>query len=287
MHLHLPSSAHARHKIVLGFPTPGGISMSFETARALYRGTQRHDLALLVSVGSWDGFNSLWANALNLAAAGEATHFAMLHADVAPQEGWLDILADELDRLQADLVSAIVPLKDARGVTSSGIGDPCDPWHPLKRFTMRELFAGEAPNPKSEIRNKSEIQNPKSKILPETFDAADAGFPGGILLHNDGCMMADLRNPIFRQENPDGTLIADFQFPRQVYRDLSDGLLHVRGESEDWYFSRKLHELGARTYVTRKVRLVHVGSHAWTNAVAWGTYEHDQDTKAARPAGGQ
>ena len=101
MHLHLPSSAHARHKIVLGFPTPGGISMSFETARALYRGTQRHDLALLVSVGSWDGFNSLWANALNLAAAGEATHFAMLHADVAPQEGWLDILADELDRKSA------------------------------------------------------------------------------------------------------------------------------------------------------------------------------------------
>ena len=176
-------------------------------------------MALLLSVGSWDGFNNLWASALNLAEAGQATHFAMLHCDIAAEEGWLDILAEELERFDADMISAIVPLKDARGVTSSGIADPADRWHPLRRFTMCECFR-----------------------LPETFSAADAGHKGACLLHNDGCWMADLRQEKFRREYPDGRLVADFQFPREIFRDPADGKFHVRAESEDWFFSRRLFE---------------------------------------------
>jgi hypothetical protein len=258
MHILQPD---ARKQIVLGFPSPGGACMSYETARALYRGTQRHDLALLLSVGSWDGFNNLWASALNLAEAGQATHFAMLHADIAPEEGWLDLLADELDRLGADLVSVAVPLKDGRGVTSSGIGDPADPWHPYRRFTVRELF---------------------DSSLPETFSAADAGHPGGIFLHNDGCWMCDLRQEAFRSTDAEGRLIADFHFPREVFRDGADGKFKVRAESEDWYFSRKLHELGIKSYITRKVRLTHAGGYAFSNVLPWGTYRHDLDTPGGK-----
>ena len=259
MSLTLIAPPPPRKQIVLGFPSPGGACLSYETARALYRGSAKHDVALLLSVGSWDGFNNLWASALNLAEAGQATHFAMLHCDIAAEEGWLDILAEELERLDADMISAIVPLKDARGVTSSGIADPADRWHPLRRFTMCECFR-----------------------LPETFSAADAGHEGACLLHNDGCWMADLRQEKFRREYPDGRLVADFQFPREIFRDPADGKFHVRAESEDWFFSRRLFELGVKSYLTRKVRLTHAGGYSFSNVLPWGSYQHDQDTPAGR-----
>ena len=228
--------------------------MPFATARSLYRASLRYDCAILASEGSWDGCNNLLANALNLYDAGQATHFAMLHADISADEGWVDVLYDELRRLRADLVSAVVPIKDHRGVTSCGVIDPKNQWNPLKRFTMREVFE-----------------------LPETFDAADAGFPGYGLLHNDGCMLLDLANPLFRARDEQGVLKASFDFPRQViYR---DGHYDVRAESEDWYFSRMLHELGARSYITRKAKLVHVGNQVFSNALPWGSYaEGDEDT---------
>lgn len=245
-------------KIVIGFPYPGGCCMPFATARSLYRGSLKYDCAILANEGSWDGMNALLANALNLYRQGQATHFAMLHCDIAAEEGWLDVLYDELRRLGADMVSAIVPIKDHRGVTSSGIIDPNDRWHPLKRFTMREVFD-----------------------LPETFDAADAGYAEEGLLHNDGCMMLDLASPCFQARAGD-VIRASFDFPRQIVWNADKGLYEVRCESEDWYFSRILKELGAKTYITRKVQLVHVGTQTFTNAIPWGSYRRGDDDSAGK-----
>ena len=110
------------YKVALGFPGP---SLSFAAARGLHTFTVgRHEVTLLNSpLAAWDAFNVLWVDALNMAAAGEISHFAMLHADSDVDPGWGDILLDICDRHQADAVSVIVPIKDARGIANCGIGD--------------------------------------------------------------------------------------------------------------------------------------------------------------------
>jgi hypothetical protein len=248
------------YQVMLAMPGP---AMSFGACRGLIEASARHEVGLDNSGGSWDNFNTLWAMGLNRAAKGEISHFAMLHADVAPEAGWLDLLIEECDKHQADLVSAIVPLKDGRGITSSGVGRLGNPWGgAYRRIAIRELPG-----------------------LPDTFDATSLGYGRLPLLHNNGCWVADLRRAVFTEsadclcENrPAQALEAMFAFPRRIVR--FNGQWMVQGESEDWYFSRRLWELGARTYLTKRVRLSHLdGATAYPNYGLWGTQEHDEQTR--------
>ncbi len=229
----------------------------------------RHNVQLTNSRNGFDDFNAIWATALNAAEDGKITHFAMLHLDISPmtepQDGvWLDTLIEELDRLDLDLVSAISPLKDARGLTSSGIGDPTNSWEPYRRIAIRELPS-----------------------LPATFDAATLGYPNRPLLHNTGCWACDLRKPIFHQTNENGENPLHFGFPEKIYRDPHSGQWRHARESEDWFFSRRLWEHKAKTAITKKVRLNHMGSAGFSNWGVWGQMEHDDATahKWAVPRG--
>ncbi len=125
--------------------------------------------------------------------------------------------------------------------------------------------------------------------LPPTFGLDDLrmrGFCGEqhgdkILLHNTGCFLVDLRKPVFRQADAAGDLIAWFNFPTRVRREPRTGLWIANRESEDWFFSRQLHALGAKTRITRKVQLAHGHNPGCTNCEAWGEYDHgDRDTAA-------
>src|SRR6266404_8904723 len=64
-------------------------------------------------------FNRLWCDALNSRGEQGWTHFAMLHSDVEAEPGWLDTLIAEQQRVQADMVSAVIAIKDGRGLTST------------------------------------------------------------------------------------------------------------------------------------------------------------------------
>jgi len=228
--------------IILSAPGP---SFSAEAERAHLHATAGHDVLFMNSGSSaWDGFNRHWVEALNRVPEG-VTHFAQLHSDIIPDldPPWLDVLFDELTRLDADMVSVAMPVKDGRGLVSCGIGDTIDPWHPRKVLTLDEVCA-----------------------LPvDTFDAGDLGCPGWPLLHNTGCWIADLRRPCFHKTNADGSLAVFFDFPRRVVKDPATGQWLVGGISEDWNFSLKLFAAGARTFITRKVRAVHWGSCPWPN----------------------
>ena len=266
-----------RHKVMLAMPGP---SLAFAACRALIEASEKHEVGIDNSGGSWDNFNTLFALALNRAAQGSITHFAMLHADVVPAAGWLDVLLEECDAFEADLVSAIVPLKDMRGVTSSGLGRPGDPFGGAwRRVCVREL-AG----------------------MPPTFNGPWlqrhwGATPAHDLLHNNGCWVADLRKPVFTAADHAATiegqicpvLTAMFAFPRRVvkYR----GEWTVQGESEDWYFSRRLAELDANTYLTQRVQLAHLdGGTSYRNFGEWGGPWDEQtrrlwDTSSEQGAG--
>jgi predicted O-methyltransferase YrrM len=236
-----------------------------------------HRIDLENNSNGWDDFTTLWARALNKVEAGFCTHVAMLHSDITPQAGWIDILMDELEERKLDMVSVACATKDSRGVCNGGIGHLQNRWGPYRRITVREL-----------------------QTLPPTFglgDLAQRGFCGNdpsdkVLLHNTGCWVADLRSPVFTQTyktsgrdpgdnhcHEAGDLMCWFDFPTRIRRDAEDEAWISLRESEDWFFSRQLAKVGAKTMITRKVSLNHEGGASFRNDEAWGRYEFDEDTR--------
>ena len=168
------------------------------------------------------GFNCNWIQAQNEGF----DYFLMLHGDVEPQPSdWVDILLKEMQDHQADIISAVVPIKDDSGRTSTAIGNPTNPW----------------------LRTHLMLSN--CHDLPRTFGTAELGKPDHSLLVNTGCMLVDLSMPWVR----------DVHF---TIRDrINDGV--VECEPEDWYFSRRAWEIGAKVMATRAVPVIHHGEHEY------------------------
>lgn len=247
-----------RYKILLGHPHNGFITEG--AARAMLRPAENHDVLVMPFGGSLlaAGFNYLLCAALNMYNEGKITHLAFLHADVAPADSWLDTFAQEMDEHKADLVSGVIAIKDGRGLTSTGVGQLDLEWAPKKRFTVKEILE-----------------------LPPTFSIADTGYPDDILLHNSGLWLADLRSEVFHQHDSGGRGLVYFTIRDKI--EFIDGKYVHNCEPEDWFFSRRLHEQGAKTFATRKVHIDHIGWAAYPNDKAWGqdtdeAYRHLWDT---------
>lgn len=191
-------------------------------------------------------FNSLFCDAVNSGC----THFAMVHADVQPAPLWLDTLLAEMEAQDCDVLSVVLPIKHAEGLTSTAIDDPTSPWEPWYRLSMHEIHA-----------------------LPETFSGRDVGYPDNALLVNTGCMLVRL-----------GGWVADF--PGFTVRDRivkEDGKYVAQTEPEDWAFSRWCHAHGLRVLATRLVQAHHWGDEqCFANYTAWGTAQTDPGCGRAR-----
>ena len=244
------------YNVMLAIPTYDG-NVHYGAAQGLFRGSWKHDVKIQPSNQTSllaSGVNRLWAAALNRADAGDITHLAVLHADIEPCDGWIDVLIEEMEKKGVSFISAVSPLKDSRGITSTGIGEPGLAWSPIRRFAMKEIMG-----------------------FPETFNAEDTGNPDKVLLLNTGCWVADLRDPRFATKNANNEGVAFFTInDRTVYTD-NQWIYQV--ESEDWFFSRRLHELRIPMAATRKVSLLHHGSAAFSNNSEWGTEECDEDLR--------
>ena len=200
-------------------------------------------------------FNRLFCECLNLRVQPNVPRrpnfFSMLHADVSPDPGWLDVLYDEMLRVDADVISAVVAIKDPRGLTSTGVQDVAT--SRIRRFTMHEIMQ-----------------------FPETFQAADTGHPDKPLMVNTGCWLARLDRP-WVENFPGFTIL--------------DGLQKIGGQriaavlSEDWHASRWWADNGVRVFATRKVVCSHFGGLAYRNDSAWGSWQYDKGDGAVVGAG--
>lgn len=250
--------------ILLAMPMYGGLTNAGALRAGLVQASERHTVQLADPTGSLlpKTFNLGWCAGLELAAAGEIELFAMLHDDVIPEVGWLDKLVDELDRTGADVLSCVVPIKDERGITSTAIeaADPADEWHCAKRLTMHEVMG-----------------------LPETFSAADCGYPERALLINTGCWVCRIRDPRFRATNPDGSLSFCFRIQSRVMVQR-DGRYKIQNISEDWDFGRWLHRKGFDVRATRAVSLQHFALMGFPNNRAWGSCAYENKPLPAREA---
>lgn len=241
---------HEAKSVFLSMPTYGGPSVG--AARAFFRASTGalhvhlcyHQSSLLNA-----NCNALWAAALNARKDRPLDYFAMLHADVQPPDYWLDLMVAELEFTGLDVLSAVVPIKDRHGLTSTAVGRPDgDPWRPLCRVTMREVFD-----------------------LPETFTAADCGQPDSALLINTGLFVCKF-----------GDWAEKVHFESRDRIALKEGRYVSQTEPEDWNFARQLHGWGLKVGATRKIPLSHHGFTDYGNTGTWGDWDYDREYLDAR-----
>lgn len=191
-------------------------------------------------------FNRLWCHALNRVHRGDRVdYFAMLHDDIGPETFWLDKLIDELEAKQLDVLGVVVPIKDTHGRTSIAIHHEGDNWCPECRLTMRDIFE-----------------------LPETFTSDDLG--GQKLLLNTGCWVAKWNQEWCRQVH--------FEINDRIVFDVPGNIYRPEVESEDWFFSRMLNDLGLRIGATRKIAVSHAGEMDFLNTHPWGSDAFDNES---------
>jgi SAM-dependent methyltransferase len=193
-------------------------------------------------------FNKLWCSGLNIAhQGGRLDYWAMLHDDIGCQDFWLDELIDELEARGLDALGVVVPIKDDRGMTSIALHHRGDNWNPECRLTMHEVYD-----------------------LPETFTSEDVGgFP---LLLNTGCWVV--------KWNQGWAGKVRFTINDEIVFDKTTNAYYPQTESEDWYFSRLMNELGLTIGATRKISVKHEGDAEFPNTFAWGKKAYDNDSPA-------
>lgn len=187
-------------------------------------------------------FNQLWCAALNSRERERCSLFAMHHADIGAEPFWLDKLIVERERVGADILSVVIPIKDERGLTSTGY--QCKKTHNVWRFTMREIME-----------------------FPVTFDAAAVGKGEYFLAVNTGLMVCDFSKPWVEEFH--------FEVRDRIRRDEA-GKFKVATMPEDWSLSAWAQMRGLKVMATRCVGITHHGRASFPNDQAWGEWETEK-----------
>lgn len=226
-------------------------------ARAFFsHATKQHNLLIRCQPGSLlaNSYNTLWAQALNLRAQHGLTWFAVLHADIAPEDWWLDKLIDIAETNNADLLSAIVPIKESSGVTSTAISG-VDDFMGRIRLTQSQIHRPEIPPTFDIDKLRIAMQLvPKQYHVPVPDNAR--------LLVNTGCFVCRL--------DSEWSTNVEFTINDRMpwYADIG---FRPEVEPEDWYFSRRVAELGGRVMATREVVTQHFGGISYDSSKQWGS----------------
>lgn len=200
------------------------------------------------------GCNSLWCTALNDREKNKLGWFAMLHADIVPDRWWVDKLISIAIENNADLVSAIVPIKGPDGVTSTAVYSG-DPFRRFTRLTMSQILHPDMPpsfsiNAVLSLNSEQPMYQMFKRLNPETAR----------LLVNTGCMVCRL--------NADWCERAYFTINDRITKEY--GKFNSETEPEDWFFSRLVADLGGRVMATRAVVVEHIGSINYQSNKIWG-----------------
>ncbi len=192
-------------------------------------------------------FNMCFCNALNMRP--QITHFAMIHTDIKPMDHWLDTLLDEMDRVDADIMTTVIPIKDDRGLTTTGIRYP-GIWG-TRRLTMHEIVR-----------------------LPATFSIEDTDEPDGLLAINTGLWVCRFPESGWPDRFP------GFTCKHKIAWD--EGKPQANFDSEDWLFSDWAASQGLKVFATRRVQCSHEGAVYYPNNKEWGAWPTELQ-RAPRP----
>jgi len=240
----------ANKKVFLGVPCRDSIIP--EAQQGLQLPAQEVDWQLEIGKGPLlaNVFNGLWCLALNSRKTHGWDYFAFHHADIQAPACWLDVMVGEAERTGAEMLSAVVCLKEPTGKTSTAIWNP-QTWR-YRRLTLQEIFR-----------------------LPETFAAGNLRdyleLPASpVLLVNTGLLLC--------------RFTSDWIFPPfcwhvdDAIEELPDGRFVPVTNPEDWNASRFMADRRLPVAATRKVRVIHHGAAAFDAGSAWGQ-ETDSDER--------
>jgi|SRR5262245_13569979 len=197
--------------------------------------------------------NILWCSALNYRSTMNFTWFAMLHADIEPCDWWLDTLIEQADKHGADMMSAVVPIKDFTGMTSTAIARPDSSYGNFCRLTQTQVRNPLFPDTFGIAEAVDALAG-----LPDPFRVPDA--PKSALLVNTGCFVCRLDRPWCEK----------VWFEQSDAIEMRQGLWSPLYQSEDWNFSRRVAENGGKVMATRLVNLMHVGVAEFHSNGVWG-----------------
>ena len=200
--------------------------------------SQKCDLVITSTLSSLlaYGFNIGFCKALNLRKEG-VTHYAMNHSDVEPEALWLTKALDIMDEKKADVLSVILPIKTPAGLTSIGLIKGITWPKTVKRLTMTDVYQ----------------RGP-------TFTDPD-------IVVNTGLLLIDMRKAWV--EN------AYFEIQDRILKDQA-GKFYASNLSEDWFFSIRARQMGAKIWATRAIKAKHVGGANYENDHPWGTTKEDE-----------
>ena len=234
-------------RIMLAMPIYKGQMEAAVLPAVAVNSTRKHAIGISQSNSSANcgAMNLLWVKALEEYEAGLLDYFLMLHSDIVVESsGWIDTLVDIMTRTGADIVSAVSPIKDLLGITSTALDEPMSdhpPQYRVRRLSMAEI-----------MRREPTFTDPK-------------------LLLNDGVMLVDLSKAWCDKVH--------FHFDDTIL--WHHGKRMTFCAPEDWNFSRDARANGAKLlYATREIRLRHIGEMAFENGHVWGTMATDQDDPA-------
>lgn len=184
-------------------------------------------------------FNMMYCDALNKREEEGYTHFCLLHNDIVPLDptGWLQTMLNEMHRVDADILSAVVPMKGMEGLTTTGFDRPDVSEWATERLTLKQIFE-----------------------MDETFTLPN-------IVVNSGLMLIDITKD-FASE-------IYFAIQDTILMDEKKKKFKAYVHSEDWYISRQARALGASVWATRKVPLIHIGHNEFPNTHVWGNWKKD------------
>jgi len=202
------------------------------------------------------GHNALLVIALNNRPA--ITHLLLVHSDVVPEAGFIKQMLSDMEEAKADLLGAILPIKDSKGLTSTALLTDS---HEIDQLGRRDC-------------RRRRLTIKESARLPDVFDCADLQkffddhSTKPALLVNTGLLLIDVRKPWVEK--------CHFEINDDIFKN-DDGLYYADVEPEDWHFARQAAGQGARVCVTRRIKAQHIGRQNYPNGGGWGKWEHDEN----------
>lgn len=243
--------AGKKPKVFLGLPRLGPVEPESRQAAFVFASNDKCEVTIQDRNSSLlaYGFNGLYCQFLN----GDWDYFALLHADILPFGYWLDTLIEDLEASKADVIHAVVAIKDERNITSTAVGNEKNFMAPSRRVAVAELPS-----------------------LPPVFGIEDLlrlygkqvpSFP--CLLPNTGVLL--MKRGTWMQRFP-GFTITDALIKKP------DGTFEAMVEPEDWFLGRWASANGVKVMATQNVKTVHFGRWAFRNDTpGWGTQKQDEN----------
>lgn len=208
--------------------------------------------------------SSLLANSFNralctcLGAREVADYFCLLHADVVPCDGFLDIGIESIERYGFAAVHASCAIKDGNGDTSTAIAFSDDLWAPIRRITTTELH---------QLPDTFSLFDIRRELDPTAF----------ALLPNTGCLLIKIEPWLW--EFP-GFAILDRIVTGPTGKRQAEVL------SEDWHFGFWARANGIRIGGSRKITTRHIGPAPFTTEHPWGRKRDEEYFELIRQSRG-